>query len=298
MSRITLLDGSIGQSLVQRAGDRPTPLWSTAVMLESPDLVAELHGDYFRAGATVATTNTYPVHRDRLVGSGLEHEFENLIDTAVHQAMMARAAFGSGRIAGALGPLGASYRPDLCPAPEEAARLYGEPIERMDPHVDLFLIETVSSVNHAEGALRATARGTRPVWLAVSVMDDDGDHLRSGEHVADLASVIEHHAPQAVLVNCSRPEAIDTALQHIAAFGRPFGAYANGFTRITDGFLENRPTVDALSARRDLGPAAYADFAMGWVERGATIVGGCCEVGPAHIGEIARRLTSAGCEIV
>jgi homocysteine S-methyltransferase len=45
-----------------------------------------------------------------------------------------------------------------------------------------------------------------------------------------------------------------------------------------------------LSARRDLDPNAYADFADGWATNGATIIGGCCEVGPAHIAELARRL--------
>jgi S-methylmethionine-dependent homocysteine/selenocysteine methylase len=80
--------------------------------------------------------------------------------------------------------------------------------------------------------------------------------------------------------------------------GLPFGAYANGFEKITQEFLGDKPTVDSLSARRDLTPAAYADHVMGWIEQGATIVGGCCEVGPAHIKEIAERLRAAGHTIV
>ena len=77
-----------------------------------------------------------------------------------------------------------------------------------------------------------------------------------------------------------------------------FGAYANGFTEISEGFLEDAPTVDALSQRTDLGPDAYADIAMSWVDQGATIIGGCCEVGPAHIAVLADRLRAAGYEIV
>ena len=84
------------------------------------------------------------------------------------------------------------------------------------------------------------------------------------------------------------------ALEIIKGFGKPFGAYANGFTRISEGFLGDAPTVDALEQRTDLDPAAYAEFAMGWVDQGATIVGGCCEVGPGHIAELARRLREAG----
>ena len=98
----------------------------------------------------------------------------------------------------------------------------------------------------------------------------------------------------AVLVNCSTPEAVSVAMPVLSRFGLPFGAYANGFTRITQAFLTDAPTVDALEQRRDLGPAEYARFAMGWVARGATIVGGCCEVGPAHIEELARQLKAAG----
>lgn len=298
MTRITLLDGSIGQELVHRAGDRPTPLWSTSVMLEHPDLVRAVHGDYFAVGATIATTNTYAVLRDRLRPAGLEDRFADLIEAALVEAEAARAAHGGGRIAASLGPLGASYRPDLFPPEKEAAAAYGELVALMESRVDLWLIETVSSIAHARGALKGCAGGALPVWLSVTVEDEDGARLRSGEALADLAPVVEALRPDAVLVNCSRPEAIAAALAILKPLGLPMGAYANGFTRITEAFLEDRPTVEALTARKDLGPEDYADFAMGWVEAGATIVGGCCEVGPAHIAELARRLRAAGHEIV
>lgn len=298
MTQITLLDGSIGQELVHRAGARPTPLWSTSVMLDQPELVRAVHGDYFAVGATVATTNTYCVLRDRLRPEGLEDRFADLIETALREAEAARDAHGGGRIAGSLGPLRASYRPDLCPPEEMAAAAYVELVQMMEGRVDLFLIETVSSILQARGALAGCAETKLPVWLSVSVDDEDGTRLRSGEALSELAPVLEEFQPDALLVNCSRPEAIAAALAILKPFGLPIGAYANGFTRISDGFLEDRPTVDALTARKDLGPTEYAYFAMGWVDAGATIVGGCCEVGPAHIAELARRLTAAGHTII
>ncbi len=88
------------------------------------------------------------------------------------------------------------------------------------------------------------------------------------------------------------------ALDIIAQAGLPYGAYANAFEQVTDDFLADKPTVDALSMRRDMTPTAYADHAMAWVDHGATIIGGCCEVGPAHIAEIATRLRAAGHIIV
>lgn len=298
MTAITLLDGSIGQELVKRSGDRATPLWSTQVMIDHPDLVRAVHDDYFAAGATIATTNTYAVLRDRLARAGLPDEVARLTATAVQAARAARDAHSAGRVAGSIGPLIASYRPDLCPPGPEAAERYAEPVALLSPHVDLLLIETMSSVDQARGALMAACGADLPIWLGVTVNDTDGTHLRSGEPLGDLAPLLAEFAPEAVLINCSRPEALPAGLEIVKSFGRPFGAYANGFTRISEAFLTDAPTVDALEQRTDLSPAAYADFAMGWVDQGATIIGGCCEVGPAHIAELARRIREARHEIV
>jgi homocysteine S-methyltransferase len=87
-------------------------------------------------------------------------------------------------------------------------------------------------------------------------------------------------------------------LDILATCGKPYGAYANGFEAITECFLKDKSTVDALSMRRDFTPDIYADHAMRWVDHGATIIGGCCEVSPAHIAEIASRLTAAGHTII
>lgn len=298
MTAITLLDGSIGQELVKRSGDRATPLWSTQVMIDHPDLVRALHHDYFAAGATVATTNTYAVLRDRLGRVGLSAEVPRLTATAVQAARAARDAHGAGRVAGSIGPLIASYRPDLCPPAHEAAERYAETVAELAPDVDLLLIETMSSVDQARGALMAARRADLPVWLGVTVMDEDGTRLRSGEALGDLAPLMAEFAPEAVLINCTRPESVAAGLEIVKSLRRPFGAYANGFTRISEAFLTDAPTVDALEQRSDLSPAAYAEFAMGWVAQGASIVGGCCEVGPAHIAELARRIREAGHEIV
>ncbi|WP_424831629.1 homocysteine S-methyltransferase family protein [Ruegeria sp.] len=297
MAHITLLDGSIGQELVKRSGETPTPLWSTRVMIDQPELVGAVHADYFARGATIATTNTYAVHRSRLERVGIADQLPALIDAAVSQAENARRGSG-GRIAGSLGPLLATYRPDLNPDPDDAARKFKELVDLMADRIDLFLIETVSSVQEAEGVLRGTNGCGKPVWLALTVMDHDGTRLRSGEQVSDIAPLIDRFAPDALLINCARPEAIPAALKILSNFDLPFGAYANGFTEISEGFLKDAPTVDALQQRHDLGPDAYAEHAMGWVSQGATIVGGCCEVGPDHIETLARHLRDAGHRIV
>ena len=298
MKDITLLDGSIGQELVKRAGKKPTAMWSTAVLIDQPNLVREVHNDYFSAGASVATTNTYPVLKDRLEREGLADQIETLWARAVETACAARNAHGVGRVAGAIGPLVASYRPELCPPAAEAEALYADIVAALAPNVDVFILETMCSADQAEGLLRATGKTDTPSWLAVSVDDFNGKTLRSGEPLEALKPVLDRHKPDAVLINCARPEAVNEGLEILKDFGLPFGAYANGFTKITDGFLTEAPTVDALQERQDLDPKAYATHAMGWVAQGASIIGGCCEVGPAHIAEIAKQLSQNGYRII
>lgn len=298
MADVILLDGGMGQELIARSGDAPTPLWATQVMMDHPGLVQEVHADYFAAGATVATTNTYAIHHDRLVKFDLDDRFARLHRQALAEASAARAAHGRGRLAGSLGPLGASYRADVLPEHRTAVALYAEVADLLAPEVDLLIAETVASLDHARAVLEGAAGSGKPVWLSVTVDDEDGRVLRSGEKVADLAPILASGAAKAVLANCSAPEAMEAALGLFAEFGLPYGAYANGFQQITKEFLKDSPTVDLLHSRPEMTPALYADFALHWVDRGATIIGGCCETTPAHIAEIARCLMAAGHRIV
>ena len=287
---VTILDGGMGQELVKRSVDAPTPLWSTRVLIDYPDLVRKVHDEFFAAGADVATVNSYAILHDRLQKHGIDDQFQTLHETACQIAGAARDAHGSGLVAGSLGPLGWSYRADMAPPAEDAAELYAEIAKIQAPLVDLFLCETMSGVDQARGAVLGAKAGGKPVWLAISVSDEDGTRFRSGEPVTDILPVIDALAPEALLVNCSIPEAVSQALPLLAPHGVRLGAYANGFTGITGAFAEGTTTIDLLSARQDLGPERYADFAEDWAEMGATIIGGCCEVGPAHIAELKRRL--------
>jgi homocysteine S-methyltransferase len=292
MDDVTVLDGGMGQELLRRSGDAPTHMWSTRLMIDHPDLVREIHADFFAAGARIATANTYALQRDRLDGTAFEDRLTALYDAALTAAETARADHGSGRIAGALGPINGSYRPDAHPDLAQALPLYTECAALMAGRVDLVICETVASLTHARAALQGARAAGVPVWLAVTVDDADGTRLRSGEAVTDVVPIALAEGASAVLANCSVPESMPAALRALAPSGLPIGAYANAFTRITPDFRRARAAVDALQARQDLGPEAYADHAMAWVAQGARIVGGCCETGPDHIAALAHRLAT------
>ena len=294
MAEITLLDGGMGQELIARSGDDPGPLWATRVMIDHPGMVRDIHADYFAAGASVATTNTYNILHDRLQPVGLDALYHALHLRALAEAHEARAEAGRGLIAGSMGPLGESYRPDLTPDVAVSAPLYAEKARILAPHVDVILLETISSLGLAEGAVQGAQAAGRPVWLSVSVDDRDGSRLRSGEPVSALRDLIAAYPVAAVLANCSMPEAMAAAMAALSPMGLPFGAYANGFSEISSLPLPDAVAAPDYTHRHDLTPEKYTAFAMRWVEMGASIVGGCCEVGPAHIRHLAGALRAAG----
>ena len=300
MAEITLLDGGMGQELLARTGLTPTALWSAQVMMERPEAVEELHLDYIRAGARVITVNTYSAEPCRLARHGIEDRFGDLQRTACRLALRARDRAGQAgagvAVAGCLPPLEWSYRPQIAREAGEAEAIYARVVAEQAPHVDLFLCETMAAAGEAAGAARAGAASGKPVWVSWTVAEGEAARLRSGEPIGAAIAALGATPVAALLVNCSSPEAVGRAMPALAADGRPFGGYANAFRPFEEGHAVGT-TVESLARRADLGPVSYAEHVMGWVGRGARIVGGCCETGPAHIEELARRLTAAGHEI-
>jgi len=295
---ITLLDGGMGQELVRRSSDPAHPQWSAWVMMHEPEIVQDLHEDYLRAGARVLTLNTYSATPTRFATFETEDQFEPLQMKAVELARAACDAVGvDAAIAGCLPPLVGSYHPELLPDYDTLLAEYRRIAAIEADHVDVFLCETMSKAEEARAAAVAAAETGRPVWVAWTLTEElapDGTpRLRSGETVADAIAALDGIEVEALLFNCCPPEAITAGMAELAADGRAFGGYANAFMPISRDFTLGE-TVDMLGVRTDLDPVAYADHVMGWVDQGARIVGGCCETGPDHIAEIARRLEAAG----
>jgi S-methylmethionine-dependent homocysteine/selenocysteine methylase len=295
MNSVILTDGGMGQELVRRSSSDPTPLWSARVLIDEPDLVRDLHAEFIRAGARVITINTYSATPERLAREGAQELFKPLQQRGIELARQARDQAGDAAIAGCLSPLFGSYAPALTISFEDTLDIYRRIVAEQADGVDLFLCETMASAEEARAAVTAASESGKPVWVSWTLADHGAPRLRSGETIAAAARALDGLRVAARLINCCRPEAIAAALPEMIGLGGPVGAYANGFTSVEA--LKHGGTVEVLHARHDLDPDAYADQAVGWVEAGADIVGGCCEVGPAHIAALRDRLEQAGYEI-
>jgi S-methylmethionine-dependent homocysteine/selenocysteine methylase len=289
---VTILDGGMGRELLRVGAPFRQPEWSALALTEGPEWVVQAHRNFIDAGAEVITTNSYavvPFHigEELFAARGLE--------LAALSGRLARQAVGdaSVRVAGSLPPLYGSYRPDLFDA-ADAARVIDPLVAGLAPHVDFWLGETLASIAEAVAVRDAIDRaGSRlPLWLSYSLADAADGTLRSGESVADavVAAVLDLGA-EAVLFNCCSAEAITAAIDIAADLvGEKvsIGGYANRFVTAHTEAGEANANLSML--RGDLDTEHYARVVQTWIDRGATLVGGCCGIEPAHIAEIARRV--------
>ena len=139
----------------------------------------------------------------------------------------------------------------------------------------------MSNIEEARAAITAVREVDKPVFVALTIKDDLSNKLRSGEDLRLALEVLSNENPNGIILNCSSPEAITQAMPIMEVLSIPFGGFANGFTSISP--LSPGSTVDELSARKNLSPKIYSEYVSQWIEAGATIVGGCCEIGPEHI---------------
>lgn len=294
MNAITILDGGMGQELLRRSSRVITRLWSADIMLNEPTLVRDLHRDFIDSGARVITLNTYTATPQRLARENELSQLESLHQSAMRAAKDAieLAQCNGVAIAGCLPPLVASYRPDVSLSFKESLASYRRLVELQSPISDVFLCETMASINEATAACTAGLESGKPVWVALTVSDTNPGHLRSGESLSDAVGALESLGAEAILLNCSEPDSISASWEQLIHTKQRVGAYANGFISIAP--LNPGGTVEALKARQDLNPQQYADYAMGWVRNGASIIGGCCEIGPAHIKVLHEKLCSEG----
>lgn len=286
---ITILDGGLGRELQRLGAPFRQPEWSALALMEGPEFVTQAHGSYAQAGAMVISTNSYAVVPFHISEALFEERGLELAATAGKLARDVANRDGLS-VAASLPPVLGSYRPDLFEV-ETARVILSVLIEGLSPFADLWLAETLSTLGEAELVREMLAGDSRPLWLSFTLNDDGSAMLRSGEAIEDAVGVARKLGAKALLFNCSAPEVMEEAILRakIALGGEAIaiGVYANGFAR-------SETDVDANAGLRqirdDLDPQHYLQWAKKWTAAGATIVGGCCGIGPEHIRALADGL--------
>ncbi len=259
----------MGSELIARGVPASVRSWSASALDRAPDVVAQIHRDYAAAGATVHTANTFRTRR-RSTG-------ERWVELTGKAVAIARGSVPGGhRVAGTIAPVEDCYRPDLSPGEgsrgehrELAAALAGF-------GVDLLLCETFPIGAEATVAVEEAVRTGIETWAALTAGPEAT--LMTPEAMRDAARACVERGATAVLVNCTPATRTLDYVAALTGLGVAVGAYANA---------GNPQDAIGWGADVDLGAAIYTAAARAWTKAGASILGGCCGTGPAHIARLA-----------
>lgn len=313
--KIVVLDGAMG-SMIQtykltEADFRGTAFKShphdlqgnnDLLALTRPDVIEQIHADYFAAGSDMVETNTFSSTSIAQADYRLEPRVREINLAAVacarRAAQKAEAATPGRRryVAGAIGPLNRTLsmspdvnRPDYRAVTwEEVVAAYTEQIHALlDGGVDALLVETIFDTLNSKAALFAIEqvfdlRGDAarvPVMISVTITDASGRTL-SGQTIAAFYHSIAHAKPFSVGINC-------------ALGGAAMRPYVQELARLAECYTTCYPNAGLPNAfgGYDETPEDMAqvlgEFARnGWVN----MVGGCCGSTPAHIAAIAKAV--------
>ncbi|ARO32958.1 homocysteine S-methyltransferase protein (plasmid) [Rhizobium sp. NXC14] len=301
MSTTRILDGGMSRELLRLGAELKQPEWSAQALMNSPEVVRKVHQEFIAAGSEIITTNSYALVPFHIGEDRFQEEGPALMRLAGRLAREAADAV-TGRkvlVAGSLPPIFGSYEPENF-QPSRVQDYLEVLVENLAPFVDLWLGETLSLIAEGEAVRKAVAASGKPFWISFTLADDEAairggaPKLRSGESVEDAASWAVSSGAAAFLFNCSKPEVMQGAVETAARVFRErnaqieIGVYANAFEGETGEQAANEGLHDT---RDDLNDDAYSRFACSWAEAGATIIGGCCGIGAAHIHRLNGMLS-------
>jgi methionine synthase I (cobalamin-dependent)/5,10-methylenetetrahydrofolate reductase len=244
--------------------------------LTQPDLVAEVHQAYVRAGADVLETNTFGANRIKLGAFGLA---DKVLAINVQGARIARhAAREQVYVAGAIGPLGIRIEPWGKTGADEAEEYFREQARALNEGgVDLFILETFRDLNEISAAIRAIRSLCDLPIVSQVTTEEDGNTL-DGVAPESFVPELEAQGANVVGLNCSvGPAAMLETIERMAQVAtKRLSAQPNaGSPREVEG-----RNIYLCS------PEYMASYARRFINNGVRLVGGCCGTTPDHIRQI------------
>ena len=290
-----ILDGGMGQELLARGMEPNGTLWSANAVLNERyhQLLLDTHLDFINAGAEVIVTATFTTRRLRLRDNNIEDKFQYLNKKAGEIAQKAKDLYPHVLVAGGIPPQYLTYEEDTRPD-NEIKKNFFEQAELLNPYVDFFYFDVLSSVKEFKLAIEAIQTFNKPYLIGAHI--SEGVLLPSGEKISDIVNKIKHTNLLGLILSCVSPENYEANLDEIKNLNIPFGFKLNafittnpkaGYTNSYNMSKSGNPN-EFLGQRKDLTPQKMSSYVQKFKDAGATILGGCCETRPAHIKEMAR----------
>ncbi|WP_445620155.1 homocysteine S-methyltransferase [Kushneria sp. Sum13] len=296
---LLIVDGALATELEARGCDLNDSLWSARVLAENPELIRQVHLDYFRAGADIAITSSYQATLEGYMARGMsEAEALELITRSVTLAVEARDDFWreaghEGRpkplVAASVGPYGAY----LADGSEYRGHYDIDEAGLVDFHrarmaalaaagADVLACETLPSLIEAK-ALVTVLREFPDMSAWITFTAHDGEHISEGTPIAECARWLNDQPQVAALgVNCTALEHIPSLLEQMSgATDKPLIVYPNSGETYDANSKTWQGGCDAAHG------AGFGEQAAQWYARGARLIGGCCRTTPEDVRAIS-----------
>jgi len=289
-----ILDGGMGQELLARGMKSNGTLWSANAILNEDyhKLIYEIHKDFVKAGAEIIITNTFTTRRIRLAENDIEEKFEYLVSKAGEIAHEIKKIYPNIFVGGSLPPQLLTYQADVRDEKDILSNFY-DMAEILNPYVDFYYFDVLSSVREFEIAIKAVEKFNKPYLFGIHI--SEGTTLPSGEKISDFKKFTNNPNLLGIMLSCVSPENYKLNVDVLKELNVPYGFKFNAFqtTSPKEGYTENykknkgNPN-EFLGKREDLNPVKLAEFAKEFKDMGATILGGCCETRPSHIKALSK----------
>lgn len=294
-----VLDGALATVLEARGCNLVDKLWSAKVLIENPELIQQLHLDYFSSGARVVTTASYQATPQTYAHRGLNLEQSiELIKLSATLAHHARRDYlkirpdlrapGPVIVAGSVGPYGAylangsEYRGDYELDEAKMIDFHRVRVQALiDANVDLLAIETLPTLDEAKALVHLLSEfPEKYAWFSFTLRDEH--HISNGTPLKEVAEYLSSYAQVAAIgINCVRLEFVTEALKTLRQYTtKPLIVYPNS------GEHYDAVTKTWNSAPSDLKLVEQLDD---WYAAGARLIGGCCRTTPEDIQAIAHH---------
>lgn len=277
--KIVILDGATGSNLLE-AG-MPKGVCPEKWILENPRAMIELQTAYIKAGTDILYAPTFTANRVKLEEYGLvekikemNHELVALSKQAIKEANIERKVY----VAGDITMTGQQLYPVGTLQFEALVDIYKEQVKHLlDAGVDLFVVETMMSINECRAAVLAI-RETCDLPIMVTLTYKEDMHTFYGTDPVTALITLQSMGVDAVGANCSTgPDRMIEMIQNMKKYATvPIICKPNaGLPQLVDG-----KTVYDMSAEQ------FAKEMKTIVECGAGIVGGCCGTTPEYIRQL------------
>ena len=283
MHKIELLDGAMGSEFIRRGIKLPNHIWSANVNIEAEEIIYQVHKDYVKTGVSYLTTNTFRSTKRSYIKTGLNANDATLLakNSLINAANIAKKAGNDCKILGSIAPLEDCYKPEDFPGKDIAFKEFSEIGEWFSKtNIDIFLLETMNSIIETETCISAIKKHNIPIW--VSLILKDSKTLLSGESLLEAINMLKKHNIQTMLINCTplhiTMESLDTISDN---WNKRWGIYPNL------GIGDPSPTGDIKTIHSN---DNFIKLIYKAIEKGATLIGGCCGSTPQHISFLNSKM--------